>query len=178
MNTIQDLLIEKASELGLNAYPREITDILVENRIRLKCIYGCRDYGQSLSCPPHVMDVDIFRKILNEYSQALLLIENYNLSNEPDVLKAWSYLRKESFHKMLELEYLAFKEGFTYAQLLRPGACNECDTCAEKCRKPEFLRFSPEAVGINLAKTMASVGEEIIFCDSSSVKIIGILLIE
>ena len=70
MNTIQNLLIEKASELGLSAYPLEITDILVENRIRLKCIYGCRDYGQSLSCPPHVMDVDIFRKILNEYGQA------------------------------------------------------------------------------------------------------------
>jgi len=56
---------------------------------------------------------------------------------------------------MLELEHEAFREGFTFAHLLRPGSCNECDICnLEKCVNPELRRFAPEAVGINLQKAM------------------------
>jgi predicted metal-binding protein len=79
---------------------------------------------------------------------------------------------------MLELEYLAFRQGFTYAHLLRPGACNECDTCVEKCIKPEFYRFPPEAVGINLINIMKKIGKKLVFCDPSNIKCIGILLLE
>jgi predicted metal-binding protein len=177
MKEKEDMLVERALELGLRAYPLETKYIEVENRTRLKCAYGCRGYGKRLSCPPHVMDIDEFRKILKDYNRALLLIEEYDVSNEPDVLKAWSRLRRESFHKMIQLEYLAFRQGFTYAHLLRPGACNECDVCAEKCRKPEFRRLPPEAVGINVEKVMDVVGEKLVFCDASSIKCVGILLI-
>jgi predicted metal-binding protein len=178
MDEKQEMLIERALELGLRIYTLETKDIKVENRVRLKCAYGCRGYGKRLSCPPHVMDVDEFRNILKEYSKALLLIEEHDMSNEPDILKAWSHLRRESFRKMLELEYLAFRQGFIYAQLLRPGACNECDSCAEKCRKPEFRRFPPEAAGINVGKIMEMIGETLVFCDASDIKCIGILLLE
>ena len=178
MNEKQEMIIRRALELGLRAYPVKTAAIPVENRARIKCEYGCRGYGKRLSCPPHIMDIDEFRKILHEYDNALLLIEEHDMSHEPDILKAWSFLRRGSFHKMLELEYLAFREGFTYAQLLRPGACNECDVCAEKCRKPEFRRFPPEAVGINVGKIMDTVGETFIFCDPADIKCVGILLIE
>lgn len=178
MSEKEDMLIGRALELGLRAYTLETKYIEVENRTRLKCAYGCRGYGKRLSCPPHVMDIDEFRKILKEYNRSLLLIEEYDMSNEPDILKAWSHLRRESFHRMLELEYLAFRQGFTYTQLLRPGACNECEICAEKCRKPEFRRFPPEAVGINVEKAMDLVGEKLVFCDASDVKCVGILLLD
>lgn len=173
-----DGLIEKASSLGLKAYPLESRDIAVENRIALKCAYGCRSYGKRLSCPPHIISIDEFRKILQEYSNALLLVEEHDTTGI-DVLKAWGELRKESFRKMFELEQEAFRKGYIYAQLLRPGSCNECDVCnLEKCVKPEIRRFAPEAVGINLQKVMESAGTELEFCKPEKTLCVGILLVE
>lgn len=171
-------ILEKADELGLEACVLDVSDIPVENRTRLKCAYGCRGYSKRLSCPPHVMDVDEFRQILKEYSTAVLLIEEFDTSGVENLLKAWSGIRKGSFRKMIGLEYQAFREGFTFAQLLRPGACNECESCAEKCIKPEHRRFPPEAVGINLEKLMNNIGKDLRFCNPDRVKCVGILLIE
>jgi predicted metal-binding protein len=172
-------LIEKASSLGLKAYPLESRDIAVENRIALKCAYGCRSYGKRLSCPPHIISIDEFRKVLQEYSNVLLLVEEHDTSGVPDVLEVWGELRKESFQKMFELEQEAFRKGFIYAQLLRPGSCNECAVCnLEKCIKPELRRFAPEAVGINLQKVMESAGTELEFCKPEKTLCVGILLVE
>lgn len=171
-------VIDRAEKLGLEAYMLDASDIPVEDRGRLKCAYGCRGYGKRLSCPPHTISTDEFRHILQEYSTAILLIEEFDMSDEEDILKAWSRLRKPSFHKMLGLEYEAFRKGFTYAQLLRPGACNECDTCEDKCIKPEVRRFPPEAVGINLMKLTQKLGLDLRFCDTKHIKCVGILLLE
>lgn len=172
-------LIEKASEMGIKAYFLKAEDIPVENRIALKCAYGCRGYGKRLSCPPYVMSVDEFRKVIGEYKSALLLVDEYNTSEIQDILEAWSELRKDSFHKMFELEQEAFREGFTFAHLLRPGSCNECETCnLEKCINPEMRRFAPEAVGINIQKAMEEAGLTLEFCKPEKTSCIGILLLE
>jgi predicted metal-binding protein len=172
-------LVEKASELGIKAYFLKAEDIPVENRIALKCAYGCRGYGNRLSCPPYVMSVDEFRKVIGEYKSALLLVDEYDTSGVQDVLEAWSGLRKDSFHKMYELEQEAFRRGFTFAHLLRPGSCNECETCnLEKCVKPETRRFAPEAVGINIQKAMEEAGLMLEFCKPEKTSCIGILLLE
>ena len=171
-------LIEKASELGIEAYPLESEDIAVENRISLKCAFGCASYGKRLSCPPHIPSIDEFRKILGEYSKALLLVEVHDTKAEPDLVKAWSRLRKNSFHKMLELEREAFRKGFTYAHLLRPGSCNECEKCGKSCANPQLRRFAPEAVGINLPEVMKKAGLELEFCKPGKTSCLGILLVD
>ncbi|TFH04495.1 MAG: DUF2284 domain-containing protein, partial [Methanosarcina sp.] len=58
--------------MGLKAYLLDTADIPVENRIALKCAYGCRSYGKRLSCPPHILSIEDFRKVLREYKNALL----------------------------------------------------------------------------------------------------------
>ena len=73
-------LVEKASEMGLKAYFMSVEDIPVENRIALKCAYGCKSYGKRLSCPPHIMSVEEFRKVIREYSSALLLVDERDTS--------------------------------------------------------------------------------------------------
>lgn len=172
-------LIKKASELGVKAYFLKAENIPVENRIALKCAYGCRGYGKRLSCPPYVMSVDEFKKVIGEYKSALLIVDEYDTSGIQDVLEAWSGIRKDSFHKMYELEQEAFREGFTFAHLLRPGSCNECETCnLEKCVKPEVRRFAPEAVGINVQKAMEEAGLVLEFCKPEKTSCIGILLLE
>lgn len=172
-------LIEKASEIGLKAYLLDAKDIPIENRIALKCAYGCRSYGKRLSCPPHVMSVDEFKKVIGEYSSALLLVGEYNTAETSNILEVWGELRKDSFHKMFKLEQEAFREGFTFAHLLRPGSCNECEICnLEECVKPEMRRFAPEAVGINLQKAMENSGLVLEFCKPEKTLCVGILLLE
>ena len=171
-------VMAKAEELGLTAYMLNASDIDVENRAKLKCAYGCRGYGKRLSCPPHIISIDEFREILKEYDTTILLIEEHDTSAEKDIFKAWSKLRKGSFNKMLELEHDAFRQGFIYAQLLRPGACNECETCGDECNKPEIRRFPPEAVGINLSKLMEKKRLKMEYCNFDRVKCVGILLLE
>lgn len=172
-------LVKKASEMGIKAYFLKAEDVPVENRIALKCAYGCKSYGKRLSCPPHVMSVDEFRKVIREYKSALLLVEECDMSGIQDIFEAWSGFRKDSFHKMFELEQEAFREGFTFAHLLRPGSCNECETCnLEKCVKPEMRRFAPEAVGINVQKVMEEAGILLEFCKPEKTSCIGILLLE
>ncbi|MDG6244578.1 MAG: DUF2284 domain-containing protein [Methanolobus sp.] len=172
------VILDKAKEIGLEAYLLDVSEINVENRAQLKCAFGCRGYGKRLSCPPHIISINSFREILKEYSQAILLIEEHETSAEKDILKAWSGLRKGSFHKMLELEHMAFRKGFIFAQLIRPGACNECETCGEQCNKPEMRRFPPEAVGINLSSLMEKQGLEIRYCNFARIKCVGILLLD
>jgi len=172
-------LVDKASEMGLKAYFLDAKDIPIENRVALKCAYGCRGYGKRLSCPPYIMSIDEFRKVMEEYSSALLLLDEHDTSGVPDILEAWSEFRKDSFHKMFELEQEAFREGFTFAHLLRPGACNECEVCnLQSCIKPEMRRFAPEAVGINLMKTMEKSGLVLEFCKPEKTLCVGILLLE
>ncbi|MDI9395674.1 MAG: DUF2284 domain-containing protein [Euryarchaeota archaeon] len=172
-------IVKKASEMGIKAYFLKAEDIPIENRTILKCAYGCKSYGKRLSCPPHIISVEDFRKIIREYSSALLLVDECDTSGIQDILEAWPDLRKNSFHKMFELEQEAFREGFTFAHLLRPGSCNECEICnLEKCVKPEMRRFAPEAVGINIQKVMEEAGTLLEFCKPKKTSCIGILLLE
>jgi predicted metal-binding protein len=165
--------------MGLNVYPLESGDLVVENRTSLKCAHGCRNYGERLSCPPHILSIEEFRKILSEYSNVLLLVEEHDTADVQDILKVWGELQKESFHKMFELEQEAFRKGFIYAHLLRPGPCNECERCnLGKCVKPEFRRYPPEAVGVNLQKVMEKAGIELEFCKPEKTMCVGILLVE
>ncbi len=172
-------LIGTASGMGLKAYLLDAGDVPVENRVALKCAYGCKGYGCRLSCPPYIMSIDDFKKVIKEYSSALLLVDEHDTSQVPEITKAWEEIRKDSFHKMLDFEHQAFREGFTFAHLLRPGSCNECDVCnLEKCIKPEMRRFAPEAVGINLQKAMEKAGIILEFCKPKKIECIGILLLE
>ena len=115
--------------------------------------------------PPHVMSIEEFRKVMVEYSSALLLVDEHDTSEVSDILETWSEIRNDSFHKMLEIELEPFREGFTFAHLLRLGACKECEVCnLQSCINPEMRRFAPEAVGINLMKVMENSGLALKFC--------------
>ncbi|AAM04108.1 TPA: DUF2284 domain-containing protein [Methanosarcina acetivorans] len=163
--------------MGLTAFPLESGDLVVENRTALKCAHGCRNYGERLSCPPHIHSIEEFRKILSEYSDVLLLVEEHDTADVQDVLEAWGKFQKESFRKMFELEQEAFRKGFIYAHLLRPGPCSECKKCnLEKCVKPEIRRFPPEAVGVNLQKVLEKAGIKLEFCKPDKTVCVGILL--
>ena len=80
-------LVEKAKELGAaGAKVIPAADIVVENRVPLKCRAGCIGYGKKLTCPPYVPTPDEFRKILAEYRYALLVKFISPAQADPDVI--------------------------------------------------------------------------------------------
>ncbi|EHQ35234.1 DUF2284 domain-containing protein [Methanoplanus limicola] len=181
------------------------SDIIIENRVTLKCRSGCISYGNKLTCPPYAPTPDEFRKIASEYSFALLVKFPSDAELEPEVLHSiYRYCldpnsppdKKEKTDKfwkdwfkgtnvilpvMLELEKTAFNAGYTLAVALANGPCNLCETCNVKggiCLHPTRARISGEAVGINIIKTAERAGMPIVFPFVKNPEPIALLLID
>lgn len=176
-----DELRDLATELGAEDVRIIATDkVVVENRVVLRCKYWCEGYGANWTCPPFVPSPDEFRSILKEYRYAMVAkfrssakvteeIRDLLMSREPhgtrgeeleDFYRIWGEDKRKAHECLLQLEKFAFAKGFAFALGLRPGSCNLCAQCDVKnpCVHPKSLRFSPEAVGVNLVKTLQNAG--------------------
>ncbi|OPX64790.1 DUF2284 domain-containing protein [Methanoregula sp. PtaB.Bin085] len=200
------ILIEKAQELGAaDAKVIPAADIVVEDRVPLKCRAGCKSYGTKLTCPPYVPTPDEFRKILSEYRYALLVKFISPAVAEPDVIcsiyKYWldpaaPADKKEQATKfwqdhfngtgtfapmMLELERTAFNAGNPFALAFVNGSCRLCETCNVKagiCVHPTQARIPEHAVGINMVKTAEKAGMPIRFPVQGHPELMALLLID
>ena len=181
-----DFLNDLALELGAaEAKIIPADEIVVENRVVLKCRVGCKEFGKTLMCPPYAPSVDEFRKSLSEYSYALvfklksqaeataevakLLSKNENdpsLTEEmkekiQDFWASWKAEKKELVKKICALEKAAMNRGYTLALGFTTGSCMICDECnlEEKiCTHPTEARYSAQAVGINVLQTLENAG--------------------
>jgi predicted metal-binding protein len=80
-------LVTAAKRLGaVGAKVIPTAEIVVENRLPLKCRTGCIAHGKKLTCSPHVPGADEFRKILSEYRSALLVKFISPAVADPDVI--------------------------------------------------------------------------------------------
>ncbi|MBA7544866.1 hypothetical protein ES705_37227 [subsurface metagenome] len=93
-----EILCHRAKELGaLEAVAIPVTDIVVDERAVLKCLVPrCPFYGTNLTCPPNLMPVSEFKKILKAYHYAILIKIDSASSGLPegltrlnDISKAW-----------------------------------------------------------------------------------------
>ena len=138
-----------------NAIP--VDNVVVEDRVRLRCIIGCPHYGKGLRCPPYTPSIDEFRKMLNDYSFAMIIrlkkpkISNelkakYNLGNlegsdrlqgqyndldkkSQELWSDFSNSYKNALIDLLELERAAFNMGYTFATVFFAGHCMLCEKC-------------------------------------------------
>ncbi len=201
------IFLEKAAhELGaIDAKVIQASDVVVENRVPLKCRTGCVGYGKKLTCPPYVPTVDEFRKILSEYHYVLLVKFRSPAKAEPDVIcsiyRYWldpdapaeKKAQADTFWKeyfgesknilltMLELEKTAFNAGYTLALALVNGSCRLCETCNVKngiCTHPSMARIPEHAVGINMKKTAERAGMALQFPVLGNPTPMAILLID
>ena len=199
-------LEDKAFELGaIEAKVIPAGDVVVEDRVVLKCKTGCDDYGSKLCCPPYAPSVDEFRKMLKEYHFALFLKFRANARVDGDVAKSlMRYLydpeitgeRKEKAQKyyaewsedarrvllaVLELERTAFNSGYPFAVGFMAGSCILCAKCnvaAKVCAHPTMMRYPEHAVGINMIKTAEMAGSSLKFPVEGSPEAAALLLIE
>ena len=120
--------------------------------VRLRCQYGCSEYGQCLTCPPHSPTPEMTRRVLDEYRSAILL-------HGAD----WASLREIA----RDLERKIFLDGYYKAFALVCGPCWICKNCAlghlkqgkpVACRHPDLARPSMEAAGIDVYATAHAAG--------------------
>ncbi len=154
MNELLEKLEKEAMELGASA-----TKIVPVETIkrgawpRMKCQFGCPQYGNSLCCPPYTPDLEYMEKFLSEYTVSILV--QYTLPFTEENYKNWQQvdidLSNDLLHLLIKLERSAMMMNFYKAFALKAGRCRLCETCnLKKCIHPEEARPSAEACGIDV----------------------------
>jgi predicted metal-binding protein len=147
--------LKKAEKLGVSwaklIHPK---DVVTGEWVRLKCQYGCGGYGTCLTCPPYSPTPEYTRKMLGEYSKALILV--YDLS--PDSRERG--IRRRMRKQIASLEREMFLDGYYKAFGMACGPCNLCRSCdvGQPCRFENLARPSMEACGIDVYATLANAG--------------------
>jgi predicted metal-binding protein len=146
--------VTKAKEMGAkNAAQFQISDIAFDQRVALKCIFGCATFGKAHTCPYQrsPLSMDEYEKILRRYTGGIVI----GCSN-----------KKDSQHISYEIERMAFLDGHYFAFSL--SDCGLCKACSAEenlpCRIPTKARPAFHAVGIDVFKTVRGLGLPIEVC--------------
>lgn len=132
-------------------------DIVVAQWVRMKCMFGCGEYGHNASCPPNVPPVKDCRDLFDEYDAAVMLHFPKQVP-KPEDRHAWT---REVNARLLELERAVFLAGYQKALLLAIDSCTLCSECAgerTRCKIPRSARPTPEAMAVDVFSTARGAG--------------------
>jgi len=131
--------------------------IRVAQWVRMKCQFGCPEYGTNVACPPNNPPVAECERFIGEYTEAALF---HFVKTAPDheERRRWS---RETSARLLEVERAVFLAGHPKAFMLLVGSCPHCEECVGRpgeCRLPGSARPTPEGLAIDLFTTATSAG--------------------
>lgn len=134
------------------------SSVVTEAWVRLKCQYGCTEYGKWYCCPPDTPTPEMTRTVLDSYNRAILFhIEG---ARTPD--RSRRELFANLFKDLVDLEGELFKDGYYRAFVYLAGPCNLCKECSklkhEPCRFRSTARPAMEACGIDVYRTARKNG--------------------
>ena len=134
-------------------------EIVVSQWVRVKCEFGCSDYGLG-TCPPNTPSVQECRDFFNEYENGIIirLTKSADKNNYPT---GWS---KEITNKLLDIERLIFLKGYQKAFLFNQTCCSLCNDCTGNridCKDKRRSRPSPESFAVDVYQTVRNNGMEI-----------------
>ena len=131
--------------------------IVVSQWVRMKCMFGCGEYGHNACCPPNVPSVSECRRFFHEYSRAVIFRFRKKVA-KPEDRHSWS---REVNTKLSKLEREVFLQGFERTFLTFMDSCYLCADCSgdrEKCRHPRSARPAPEALAVDVYSTVRQYG--------------------
>lgn len=131
--------------------------IVVARWVRMKCRFGCEDFGRSMSCPPHTPSVDECRRFFDEYSSAVIFHFSGRFDDPED---RFPWIREIS-NRLLSIEREVFLSGMHKAFVMTIDECQKCPECVDKpqdCRHPEGVRPNPEGLAVDLFATVRRHG--------------------
>lgn len=194
-----DSLLSDLRILHPDIKPISAEKIVVADWVRFKCRYGCRAYGKHLCCPPYVPTPEEMRKVVTEYSTAILAkFETApGPGNDPKHTHHYLWNSVTYLHKTIyELEKKAFLSGYYKALGFYAMPCTLCETCVIeeklakgedarpldtfKCRHKDIMRPSMEACGVDVFKTLEIAGysPQVLKSYSESLALFGMVLLE
>ncbi|MGQ9509782.1 MAG: DUF2284 domain-containing protein [Thermodesulfobacteriota bacterium] len=146
----------KALEMGMSG--AKIIDsctIATGEWVRMKCQFGCPDYGMRLSCPPYTPTPAQTRKIIDSYKKAILLHIQYQKTRDKEIMKSFNFNQV-----IVSLEINIFLDGYYKAWSMGAGPCRLCKECDvdRLCKHGDRARPSMEACGIDVFKTARDNG--------------------
>ena len=153
--------------------------IIINQWVRMKCLYGCVEYGRTATCPPNVPSIAECERFFKEYTSALV-IHFEKAVDKPEDRHAWT---KQINGRLLELEREVFISGYRKAFLIFLDSCCFCDGCPgklEKCKDPKKARPTPEALGVDVYATVRQIGYpiEVLYDYSQTMNRYAFLMIE
>ncbi|MBN2350670.1 MAG: DUF2284 domain-containing protein [Bacteroidales bacterium] len=174
-NNIESIIIHQGFRDFVWIDPREI---VVAHWVRVKCIFGCKDYGLG-TCPPNTPSVNECALFFKEYKSGLIIRLN-KFADKNDYPSEWS---EEMTNSLLDIERKIFLSGFQKVFLLNQTCCSLCKDCPGNrldCKDKGRSRPSPESFAVDVYKTAKNAGIEIsvVSENPSEINRIAILLIE
>lgn len=153
-------------------------EIVVSQWVRMKCMFGCDNYGCA-SCGPNVPTVAECERFFREYKDAVVfhIRKEAGKTNYP---RDWV---NEMNRRVADVEKAAFFAGYYRAFGMVMAKCRFCDPCMRvrsKCRKPLDARPTPEGLGVDVFATVRKIGYEIdvIYQPEACMNRYAILLVE
>ena len=131
--------------------------IIVAQWVRMKCKFGCVEYGRCSACPPNTASVAECAQFFSEYSQAIIL-HFEGAMKKPEDRHAWS---RKINAKLVKLEREVFLAGYERAFLLFMDSCCFCKECTgdrQTCNEPRMARPAPEAMAVDVYSTVRQYG--------------------
>jgi len=132
-------------------------DIVVAQWVRMKCVYGCVEYGKTSTCPPFAPSDEECDRFFHEYKLAAVFHFEKKV-DRPEDRHAWS--RKINL-ALLKLEEDVFKAGYVKAFLLFMDSCNVCLECAGSrtgCKELKLARPTPDGFAMDVYTTVRRIG--------------------
>ena len=134
--------------------------IIVAQWVRMKCMFGCGEYGRGGACPPNTPSVTECERFFREYRDAIIL-HFAGKMERPEDRHAWS---AKINARLVKLERAVFLAGFERAFLLFMDSCCFCKDCTgrrETCEQPRMARPSPESMAVDVYTTVRAFGFDI-----------------
>ena len=134
--------------------------IVIAQWVRMKCMFGCGEYGRGGACPPNTPPVPECERFFKEYGDAIIL-HFEGMMEKPEDRHTWSARINA---KLVKLERAVFLAGFERAFMLFMDSCCFCKECSgdrETCEQPRMARPGPEAMAMDVYTTVRKFGFDI-----------------
>lgn len=131
--------------------------IVVSQWARMKCMFGCKNYGKCGTCPPNTPSVSECREFVQGYKTCVVFHFTKKVK-KPEDRFAWT---RQVNSKLLKLEREAFLSGYYKTFLLFMDSCNLCIDCPgtrHLCKHPKMARPTPESMAMDVFATVRKIG--------------------
>ncbi len=131
--------------------------IVVAQWVRMKCMFGCGEFGRNAACPPNVPSVPECRQFFEGYTRAAVF-HFAKTVDAPEDRHEWT---RGVNAGLVALERAVFLAGHQKAFLLAMDSCGLCEECAgvrEECKVPRSARPTPEGMAVDVFSTVRRIG--------------------